>query len=93
MVKPASWVSPSNAAAGGAAGGGAMAGMDKDRRLTDPDEIPSGISLPKDVKHETHIRYDVDQARYVNFPAGWARINVQFGVPLAALPKVRLSSQ
>ena len=25
--------------------------------------------------------------RYVDFPDGWARINVQFAVPLAALPR------
>lgn len=45
------------------------------------------IARPAAVLHKLHVSYDEDLARFVGLPPEWRDMNVQFGVPLARVPR------
>jgi len=45
------------------------------------------ISCPYKTRQELHVTYNVEHARYEGLPVAWRALNVQFGLPLEAMPK------
>lgn len=49
--------------------------------------IENRISCPYKTRQELHVTYNNECARYEGLPPAWRALNVQFGLPLEAVPK------
>lgn len=58
-----------------------------DEGKVDDRTVENRISCPYKTRQELHVTYNVEHARYEGLPVAWRALNVQFGLPLEAVPK------
>lgn len=63
---------------------------DEDDVSCGPNTTGGCISLPYKTRQEVHVTYNVEYARYEGLPWAWRALNHQFGLPLEAVPKMKL---
>lgn len=51
------------------------------------DAYETRISSPYKTRQELHVTYNIQHARYEGLPPAWRALNIQFGLPLEAVPK------
>lgn len=66
------------------------AATDNDDASCCPSTAGGCISLPYKTRQEVHVTYNVEYARYEGLPWAWRALNHQFGLPLEAVPKMKL---
>lgn len=65
--------------------------VDEDDASCCPSTTEGCISLPYKTRQEVHVTYNVEHARYEGLPWAWRTLNHQFGLPLEAVPKMKLA--